>query len=216
MPDTALVIDDHPLYRGALANLARGVFGEQSVTEATTAEAALQRAASLDNLRLVLLDFRLPGLQGAEAVAAFRRSHPGCVIVVVSASEDRREREAVVRAGANAFLSKVCSMEVLQQAIRTILAGGQPDPRWSFGSQTRSQREAAAPELTPRQLEVLALVCQGLSNKEISLRLGLSVITVKMHVSSVFRALGVLNRTQAALAARRLGLDVAPDASATG
>lgn len=213
MPDTALVVDDHPLYRDALANLARGVFGEHAVSEAATAEAAMQRAASLDNLRLVLLDFRLPGLQGAEAVAAIRRSHPGCVIVVVSASEDRRERDAAMRAGANAFLSKACSMEVLQQAIRTILAGGQSDPRWTFASPSRSQRVAAAPELTPRQLEVLALVCQGLSNKEISLRLGLALITVKMHVSSVFRALGVLNRTQAALAARRLGLDAATDTS---
>lgn len=205
MIDHAIVVDDHPLYRGALATLASTIFGETQVVQATTAEAALQRAAALESLRLVLLDFRLPGINGAEAILAFRRRFPQAAIVVVSASEDRRERDAAMRAGADAFLSKACSMEVLLGAIRTVLAGGEPDPRLSLGGPA-SQEKAGTADLSPRQLEVLAMLCQGLSNKEISLRLNLAVITVKMHVSSVFRALGVLNRTQAVLAARRLGL----------
>ena len=203
MIDQALVIDDHPLYRGALVNLASSIFGESAVAEATTAEAALRRAESIDSLRLVLLDFRLPGLNGAEAVLAFRRRFPATAIVVVSASEDRREREAAIRAGADAFLSKACSMEVLLAAIQTVLSGGKPDAKLSLGGVTPIHTSA---DLSARQLEVLGLLCEGLSNKEISLRLNLAVITVKMHVSAVFRALGVLNRTQAVLAARRLGL----------
>ena len=212
MPHQALVIDDHPLYRGALANLAHAFFGETGVVEVTTAETGLQRGGSMESLRLVLLDFRLPGLGGAEAVLAFRRRFPNTAIVVVSASEDRRERDAAVRAGADAFLSKACSMEVLSDALRTVLAGGKPDPKWSLGAATLDR--AVPADLTSRQLEVLDLLCQGLSNKEISLRLNLAVITVKMHVSSVFRALGVLNRTQAVLAARRLGLGTSSAQSA--
>jgi len=208
MINHALVVDDHPLYRGALATLAGSIFGESAVAQATTAEAALQRAASMESLGLILLDFRLPGLSGAEAVLAFRSRFPSAAIVVVSASEDRRERDAAVRAGADAFLSKACSMEILLNAIQTVLAGGKPDPKWSLGAAPAVDRATAA-ELTSRQIEVLALLCQGLSNKEISLRLNLAVITVKMHVSSVFRALGVLNRTQAVLAARKLGLGAA-------
>lgn len=204
MIDHALVIDDHPLYRGALANLAQLIFGESAVAQATTAEAALHRAASMDSLRLVLLDFRLPGLSGAQAVLAFRRQFPAAAIVVVSASEDRREREAAARAGADAFLSKACSMEVLLHAVQTVLAGGKPDPSCSLGG-THSPGGGHETALSARQLEVLALLCQGLSNKEISLRLHLAVITVKMHVSALFRALGVVNRTQAVLAAQRLG-----------
>jgi DNA-binding NarL/FixJ family response regulator len=205
MTDHALVVEDHPLYRGALAHLARSFFGESAVVEATTTEEALHRAASVDAVRLVLLDFRLPGIGGAEAVRALRRRCPAAAIVVVSASEDRRERDAAVRAGADAFVSKSCPTEVLMDAVRTILAGGRPDPRWGLaGPITRDGVQDSA--LSPRQLEVLGLLCQGLSNKEISLHLNLALITVKMHVSAVFRVLGVLNRTQAVLAARRLGL----------
>ncbi|MBI5275591.1 MAG: response regulator transcription factor [Burkholderiales bacterium] len=205
----ALVVDDHPLYRGALATLARTLFGEAGVAEASTAEAALAQAATLWDLKLVLLDFRLPGLNGAEAVHAFRVRHPQAVVVVVSASEDRRDGQAAMRAGASAFLHKTASLESMEQAIRAVLEGRALDPRWD-GADQAAAFEGSAAELTPRQLEILALVCQGLSNKEISLRLGLALITVKMHVSAIFRALGVVNRTQAAVAARRLGLPEAP------
>jgi two-component system, NarL family, nitrate/nitrite response regulator NarL len=202
---SALVIDDHPLYRGALATLARTLFEEHAVYEASTAEAGVAAAAGASALRLVLLDFRLPGLNGAEAVTAFRKRFPEAAVVVVSASEDRREGQAAMRAGASAFLHKTASMASMEQAIRTVLQGQALEPRWD-GPEAATAFDGSGADLTPRQLEILAMVCQGLSNKEISLRMGLALITVKMHVSAIFRALGVVNRTQAAVAARRLGL----------
>jgi two-component system, NarL family, nitrate/nitrite response regulator NarL len=205
-PDAAaLVVDDHPLYRGALADLARTILGESAVVEADSAEAGLAAAAACAVLRLVLLDFRLPGLNGAEAVQEFRRRFPRVGIVVVSASEDRREADAAMRAGADAFLQKTTSLEPLAQTIRAVLAGAQVPPQWP-ATQAPWLFDDGAADLTARQREILLLLTQGLSNKEIGLRLGLAVITVKMHVSAIFRALGVVNRTQAALAARRLGI----------
>lgn len=195
----ALVVDDHPLYRGALAALARSLFGADEVHEAGTAEAAL---AVCTTPGLVLLDFRLPALNGAEAVRAFRQRFPQALVVVVSASEDRREAQAAMRAGARAFVHKTESMDAIADVIRQVVEGATIEPRWVMGG----AQAATATELTSRQLEILAMLCEGISNKEIALRLGLAVITVKMHVSAIFRALGVVNRTQAALAARRLGL----------
>jgi DNA-binding NarL/FixJ family response regulator len=195
----ALVIDDHPLYRGALATLARSLFGPDAVQEAAAAEMALGVRAPPD---LVLLDFRLPALNGAEAVKAFRQRFPNALVIVISASEDRREAQAAMRAGARAFVHKTASMEAIADVIQRVLEGATIEPRWDAGA---GQAPAAA-ELTSRQLEILGMLCEGISNKEVALRLGLAVITVKTHVSAIFRALGVVNRTQAAMAARRLGL----------
>ncbi|MGV3571443.1 MAG: response regulator [Ramlibacter sp.] len=199
----ALVVDDHPLYRGALATLARSLFGADAVHEAGAAEAGLAVMTTPD---LVLLDFRLPVLNGAEAVAAFRQRFPQAAIVVVSASEERREAQAAMRAGARAFVHKTESMEAIADVIRQVVGGATVAPRWV----AEGAPAAGGTDLTARQLEVLTMLCEGLSNKEIALRLGLALITVKMHVSAIFRSLGVVNRTQAALAARRLGLHEPP------
>ena len=115
-----------------------------------------------------------------------------------------------MRAGARAFLQKTASMEVIADAIRAVMEGKALVPQWGAAG-NGGPFAASAVHLTSRQLEILAMLCQGLSNKEISLRMGLALITVKMHVSSIFRSLGVVNRTQAALSARRLGLaDASP------
>jgi DNA-binding NarL/FixJ family response regulator len=127
-------------------------------------------------------------------------------LVAVSASEDRRDAMAAFRAGALAFVSKAASTDTLADVLRRACGGELKAPAWVTPAGFTPLAEAPMPELTPRQLEILALLCQGHPNKEIGLRLGLAEVTVKMHVSSVFRALGVANRTQAVLAARRLGL----------
>lgn len=211
--ETALVIDDHPLYRGALADLARAIFGEAAVFEASSAEAGLHMGSAQPGLRLILLDFRLPGLNGAEAVQAFHRRFPVAAIVVVSASEQRREGEAALRAGARAFLSKASSMEAITEATRKVLSGQTLPPKW-IPVHAQALFDPVMADLTSRQLEILSMLCQGHSNKEITLRLGVAEVTVKTHISAIFRALGVVNRTQAVLAAHRLGLASAGSGSA--
>jgi len=202
----ALIVEDHPLYRDALIRLLCTIVGDSGVVAASSAEEGLRSVANIPDLRLVLLDVGLPGLSGTEAVMAFRRQCPSAMVVVVSASEDRRDVTSAFRAGAHAFVSKAVSTEVLASAVRRILAGAVPKPEWIVSSDTSQLLDSAVPSLTPRQREILTLLSQGHTNKEIGLRLDLAEVTVKLHVSSIFRALGVTNRTQAVLEARRLAL----------
>ena len=206
MEKTALIVEDHPLYRGALMFLMERIFGAPNVTAASSVEEGLALVEGRHDLALVMLDLGLPGLNGVEAVATFRRKCPAATILVVSASEDRREANAAIKAGAMAFVSKAVSTEVISKLVERVLAGELTGPEWVTAHAQQGVFEDDSVALTPRQHEILILLSHGHSNKEISLRLGLAEITVKFHVSSIFRALGVVNRTQAVLAARRLGL----------
>ncbi|HEX7250950.1 MAG TPA: response regulator transcription factor [Burkholderiales bacterium] len=206
MAGTALVVEDHPLYRDALTHVLRPIFGADGVRAASTAEEGLRVAASEPELGLVLLDPGLPGLQGCEAIAAFRRVLPKVSVIAISASDDRREAAAALRAGASAFVSKAAPTEVVSHLVRRVIRGELAAPLWIAASGAEGAFQEPGEDLTPRQLEIVALLCQGHPNKEIGLRLGLAEVTVKMHVSSIFRTLGVANRTQAVLEARRRGL----------
>ena len=206
MPETALIIEDHPLFRAALIHLVRATLPDVEPIAANTAEAALKLASSLSNIRLILLDPGLPGINGAEAIAALLRACPAAQLIAVSASEDRRDAMAALRAGASVFVSKAVSTEILGELLRRVLAGEVKAPEWITPQGSDTLKDDPALALTARQREVLTLLSQGHSNKEIGLRLDLAEITVKTHVSAIFRALNVANRTQAVLAARRLGL----------
>jgi DNA-binding NarL/FixJ family response regulator len=205
VPASALIIDDHPLYRDALTQLLGAMLGEPNVKAASSAEEGLRLAAQLADLRLVLLDFNLPGMSGTEAIGAVLGRFPDADIVAVSASEDRLDATCALRAGAKLFISKAVDTEVLADAIRRTLAGDHRTERqWITPAGAGFLDVSDDSPLTPRQLEILSLL--HLPNKEIGLRLGVAEVTVKMHVSSVFRVLGVANRTQAMQAARRLSL----------
>jgi len=203
MSGSALIIDDHPLYRDALMQLLSAI-GEAGIRVASSVEEALRMTFSLAEPRIILLDFLLPGVSGTEAIAAMVRRFPGVPIIAVSASEDRRDASAALRAGARHFISKAVSTEVLADVIRKVLAGDCSSPPWITPSGPGALEPSGESPLTPRQLEILSLL--HLPNKEIGLRLGLAEVTVKMHVSAIFRVLDVANRTQAMQAARNLAL----------
>jgi two-component system, NarL family, nitrate/nitrite response regulator NarL len=204
MSGSALIIDDHPLYRDALAQLLRTILCESCIQAAASAGEGLRVAEGLQGLRLVLLDFALPGMSGTEAIATILRKFPTVIIIAVSASEQRRDATAALRAGAKQFISKAVSTEVMADAIRRVLAGDFSAPRWLTPTGEGVLDASESTLLTPRQLQILAQL--HLSNKEIGLRLGLAEVTVKMHVSSIFRTLNVANRTQATQVARSLSL----------
>jgi two-component system, NarL family, nitrate/nitrite response regulator NarL len=204
MSGSALIIDDHPLYRDALTQLLRTVLPEANVMAASSAEEGLRIVDPRLDLRLVLLDFTLPGMSGTQAVAAILRKFPAAAVVAVSASEDRRDASAALRAGARHFISKAVSTEVMSDAIRRTLSGDCSGPEWITPTGAGALEPDDHSLLTPRQLEILGQL--HLPNKEIGLRLGLAEVTVKMHVSSIFRVLNVANRTQAMQVARRLAL----------
>lgn len=206
MKISALIIEDHPIYRDALLVFMRHMLGAAQVAAVTSTEQALAQAGEYAGLRLILLDLGLPGMNGVEAITSLRRAYATAAIVVISASEDRREVDAALRAGAKAFISKAVSTELMSEVVRKILANEVLETTWVTLRGKQVNKEEPLLTLTPRQQETLTLLCQGLSNKEIGLRLELAEITVKMHVTSIFKVLQVVNRTQAVLAARRLGL----------
>lgn len=209
MEKSVLIIEDHPLYRDALVQAVRSVAGKSAPVAVSSAEDGLRQATGLTNLNMILLDLGLPGMSGIEAIQSFTREFPKIPVVVISATDDRQQANAALRAGARYFLSKSASIEIILDITKRIRSGICEAPKW-----VASQTEFPSPVpddvcLTQRQKETLILLSRGYSNKEIGLRMGLAEITVKTHVSAILRRLGVANRTQAVLAARRLGIEAA-------
>ncbi|MFZ2999105.1 MAG: response regulator transcription factor [Undibacterium umbellatum] len=203
MKKNALIIEDHPFYSDALSLFLREHFGLEQIKIVTSTEEAINQVKQAKQIGLIMLDLGLPGVKGVDAVSILKRHYPDAVIVIISASDERREIDAVLKAGATAFISKSLSNIEVKAALGKILSGDELDSR-NF-SLNKGDTEYQQDNLTDRQSEVLALLCQGLSNKEICLRLNVAEVTVKIHVSAIFRALGVFTRTQAVLAAKRIG-----------
>jgi two-component system, NarL family, nitrate/nitrite response regulator NarL len=217
MTHTVLIIEDHPLYRGALAHLVAGIVGEAFTIALSSAEEGLRQIDTLKAIGTIVLDLGLPGIHGIEAINAFKNRRPSVPLIVISASEDRQEASRVLQAGALMFVSKAVSTEILSACVRRVLAGAVLEPEWVTANGKAATGSVTTLKLTPRQQETLVLLAQGYSNKEIGLRMSLAEITVKLHVSSIFRELGVVNRTQAVLVARQLGLQLdAPESAHAG
>jgi len=210
---SVLLVDDHPLYREALADLLRRAWEEPlRIVQAASAEAALQLAGLHRRIRLVVIDLNLPGAHGAEAIAPLCRNLPWATIVVVSGSEPHHDIQAAMHAGARAFISKTVMPNVMLATLHRALRGRINAPEVILRGMEEAVYPSTAlcPHLTERQRQVLRLVGKGHTNKEIGRCLGLTEITVKQHVSRVLTALGVSNRTQAAVTARRMALETPP------
>jgi DNA-binding NarL/FixJ family response regulator len=154
----------------------------------------------------------MPGMDGLRALAEFGRARPELPVIVISASEDARDVKEALARGALGYVPKSASQNTLLSAIRLVLDGEVYVPPLMLGALDAvgaSERRAASAgrqALTERQIDVLRRLCDGQSNKAIALELGLSEKTVKAHVTGIFRALNVVNRTQAATIGRETGL----------
>ena len=214
-----LLVDDHPLLRGGMRFLLRSLDADLEMDEASNGSQALERVAE-SSYDLVLLDLKMPGLNGLDALAALRAAIPGTPLVVLSAEEDPEVVRAAIEGGAMGFIPKSSTPEALIQALRLVLAQGVYLPAAVLdavdahslpgqASDTSGARGCTLPGLTPRQMEVLRCVIRGKSNKVIARELEVSEGTVKAHLSAVFLALGAHNRTEAVFAAAKLGLRLA-------
>jgi len=157
----------------------------------------------------VMMDYYLPDIGGSALLHSLRQSRPGMRILVLSASEDPDDVRQALSAGAHGFIHKSADSRTLLEALAAVRAGLGYVPlayRMSAPPATATDDAALLSTLTPRQREVLQLVCGGLRNNDISTRLGLTEKTVKAHMSAILEALDVRNRTQAASIARRGGL----------
>jgi DNA-binding NarL/FixJ family response regulator len=203
-----LVVDDHALVREGLRQVLKGLDTGVEVLEAASCSRAFDLATTHADIDIVLLDYHLPDMNGLEALDVFARQAPELPIIVLSGSVNPNIMQQVMRKGAAAFLTKSGMSEELLSVTRMVLAGGVYVPPALMNSSPmplEPETRPPAPLFTPRQEEVLHLLLDGRTNKEISRLLGLSDETVKNHISGILRGFGVQTRTQAVLAANRHG-----------
>jgi two-component system, NarL family, nitrate/nitrite response regulator NarL len=208
-----LIVDDHAVLRNGLTALLRQVEPEASVLEASDAAQGLELVMRHADLDAAFIDLEMPGIRGIPVIEEFGKRRPDLPIIVFSASEDPRDVRQALAAGALGYVPKSASATTLIAAVRLVLQGEVYVPPLMLNDAASEPTRAAAAEtapaagrLTERQAEVLRRIALGQSNKEIANALDLSEKTVKVHVSGVFRTLNVVNRAQAAHAARQAGL----------
>lgn len=206
-----LLADDHPLFREGIKPLLRKLDAVVEVIEAQdypSAFAAMRAAGEVD---LALIDLYMPGMRGREGIAQFRAAYPDVPLVILSASEQPDDIQHLLDAGALGYITKSSPGEVIMNALRLVLSGGLYIPPRLLGGQATADvdgetGDGAAIALTERQRAVLQQLALGKSNRQIAAALHVTEGTVKVHLAGIFRVLKVSSRTEALLAAQRLGL----------
>lgn len=207
-----IIADDHELSRAGLRSMLEGEPGMELVGEASNGREALDLCKKMQP-DLALLDVRMPEMDGLQATRAIKQHYPGTSVIIVTMEESANYLLAAMRAGAAGYLLKDTSRREFLGAIRHVLRGE------SFLNTDLTQRllqnmsdEVASPSmalpepLTPREIEVLNLLTQGMTNRQIAANLVISPLTVKVHVQRIIAKLDVSDRTQAAVRAVELGL----------
>jgi DNA-binding NarL/FixJ family response regulator len=213
MEDTVrvLIADDHPLFREGMRGRLDRVADVAVVGEAASGDEAVELAQKLEP-DVILMDIKMPGLNGIEATREIQRANPQIGILVLTMFEDDDSVFAAMRAGAKGYLLKDSGGEGVVHAIRAVASGeavfgpGVAERMIGFFSAPRAAPKRAFPELTEREEEVLSLVAQGKSNREIARQLFVSLKTVRNHVSNILLKLQVADRAQAVIRARDAGM----------
>jgi DNA-binding NarL/FixJ family response regulator len=216
-----LVVDDHFLIRDALRSVLKKLKSDATILEAVNAYQALQLVSEHADIGLVLLELNLPDRDGFSVLSELRERHPTMSVVVLSARQDRNSVVRALNLGALGFIPKSGQLAIMLSALDLVFAGGvyvppeillceqrsPPIPKLaSIAPGARPVRPAEL-GLTERQVDVLALMMKGKSNKMISRMLNLAVPTVKNHVTAILKAIKVTNRTEAVIAVTDLGCE---------
>ena len=228
-----VLADDHPMIRTGMNMLLTRINPSSEIFEAGNYGETLQACKKHQDIDLVLIDWVMPDMDGDTGTRLIRHALPHTPIIIISASQDTTDVWAALDEGANGFVSKACTEDVLQHAIQLVIAGGTYLPadivginRESVNASMNTSASKQAPDnfsvtsskpqqadvqsLTQRQREVLALLVEGHSNKKIARLLSISNATVNTHVSAIFKLLNVNSRTEAAYAANQLKLVINP------
>ncbi len=209
-----LIADDHELFRDGLRHVLAQLGDSLTIVEASDFPQTLEVVQRETDIGIVLLDLSMPGMAWNEGLQRLRAALTDQTpIIILSATDDRRHVLQAVNLGASGFIPKTSSSRVMLSALKLVLSGGvylppalldQSEP--AEGAAPALAVEGTVSFLTRRQREVLTLLGQGKSNKEIARVLQLAEGTVKLHVTAILKALNVNNRTRAVVAASQLGL----------
>ena len=222
-PIRILLVDDQPLFRGAIAALIAGQDDLEVVGEAENGLEAVEKAHELDP-DLVVMDVEMPVMDGVEATRLIREQRPAVKVVMLTVSESDDHVFDAIRLGAHGYLLKDLRPEQLFDRIRSVMRNETPlspaiagrlleEIRTGVTTRSSSATTPEEPSITPRELEILQLVAEGMSNKEIGKKLYITEGTVKNHVHNALEKLHMKNRIQAAAYITRQGLGRRPDES---
>jgi DNA-binding NarL/FixJ family response regulator len=208
MAHRIIVVDDHPLFRGALTQALGSVLPDARIDQAASLGELEELIAQRGDTDLVQLDLAMPGVQGLSGLLLLRSQHPDIPVVVVSAHDDPETIRRCMEFGASGYVPESLSVEEIRTAVETVLGGGvwwPPDIDLSRGADSGAADVIARlSTLTPQQVRVLMMLGQGLLNKQIAYQLGVSEATIKAHVSAILQKLQVDSRTQAVIAINRI------------
>lgn len=209
MPATRLIIvDDHPLFRGALHQALSASFAQADIEEAGSLDELTEKLAGNSEVDLILLDLNMPGVQGLSGLLFLRAQHPEIPVVIVSANEDPSTIRRCIEFGASGFVPKSEPVEQIRAAVRAVLDGQVWTPKdidlGAGRDKETSDLLSRLSTLTPQQVRVLMMLGEGLLNKQIAFKLGVSEATIKAHVSAILQKLGVDSRTQAVIAINKI------------
>lgn len=212
-----LIADDHVLIRAGLRSELACLSDDNDYVDAWDEGSLRDEFTRHPDLDLALVDLGMPGMRGAATIAALREAFPAVPLIVLSGVDACSEVQSVLRAGASGYIPKSAMSQVMLQAIRLVLAGGQYLPPQLMDTGNRHSNDAPAvaasnlapahsrlDALSPRQREVFALLAKGLPNKRIARELGITEGTVKSHIAAIFDLLQVHNRVSAVAEARLL------------
>ncbi len=210
-PIRVLLVDDHPIVRQGVRSVLANHPDIQVVGEADSAQALF---ATLDTARpnIILLDIRMPGPNGIEITQRLKREHPEIKVIVLSTYDEDEFLLGALRAGADGYLLKSASAQVLASAIRQVGQGGRLLSPQLVGKLMREFQDMAKEKarsdsgLTDQELQVVRLIADGATNKEIAEKLYWSEVTVKRKVQDILEKMGVANRAQAVAEAAKRGL----------
>lgn len=207
-----LFADDHTLVREGIRPFLNELCADVEVLEAGTLMAAQQKAEGAGTLDLILLDLKMPGMNGFNGISEFTKSHPGVPIVILSGHYNRKDVIAALDHGVSGYIPKNIGGMSMVNALRLVLAGEKYLPSEAFSDTNTTEDSSIMNEgggvsskvldpkfttLTQRESEILRLLVDGLTNKQIAIELDLQEITVKIHVRNIYRKIGSQNRAQA-------------------
>ncbi len=209
-----LLVDDHDLFREGLKLILRRLDRDIELLEADCFAEAVRLVEAGPALDLILLDLKMPGVDSMSGLADLRERAGETPVVIISGAYVQSDISAAFQNGAAGFIPKTMGSKAMFSAINLVLSGEKFVPSLAFlgedaalppGSQAAPQQTEGFADLTPRQHDVLSLLVQGMSNREIADTLGLQEVSVRARLTGIFKKLGVKNRMQAASLAIRQG-----------